>query len=624
MKTLILIIVLTISLYSQNTWKIRLDLGGTPEESVIKKFEVIDSNNIYMISSTGTPNYLFKSTDNGKNWFLYKDLTEYNYPGAQEIEVVDSLMWIGFFGGSIQPEKGKMLKSTDYGKTFEKIEFPYKGEFRDIIMFDANNGIANMPLQICKTTDGWRTYDTIAFPYIHSSYRVRKLDSVNFISQYATFLNDKYELDDVFIQKYNILEDTYINLPTPASKKVFTQFYIYNDSTYYFAGKLNIIKGGSGHDVILKSIDAGKTWRTLLDLYADFSKLGISNCYPFGLQDINFKNDSVGIAVGQFGKILYTYDGGESWYYENRLPRLFDSLATPTMLITYAGERAIIGDFTGTIHTLEEDYLLFPQARDTLTISGKIHSEDSLAKSCTPIILYTGKGYKGIRVTMTDTEGNYKFTKVAPESYFVEALNKYYDGPDLNYSFYPYDYTPSYVLYELKSDTSSIDFNAENKRGSSMVTGTVSSKGKGLEGIEVLLSGDILRKDTTNSDGFFTFENIGKWINPYKLSPNNSNYSFAPEYYELYVNENIASQNFEASPITSVKATSKFQVRANVLYSEDIAGLEYYVYSLSGITLKSGALPKELDLNIFASGTYILNVRKGEEIIFTHKFQVVK
>jgi hypothetical protein len=29
-------------------------------------------------------------------------------------------------------------------------------------------------------------------------------------------------------------------------------------------------------------------------------------------------------------------------------------------------------------------------------------------------------------------------------------------------------------------------------------------------------------------------------------------------------------------------------------------------------------------LNTYPTGTYILNIVKGEEIIFTHKFQVVK
>jgi photosystem II stability/assembly factor-like uncharacterized protein len=65
---------------------------------------------------------------------------------------------------------------------------------------------------------------------------------------------------------------------------------------------VGFIGNTSGHKgVILKTIDAGKTWQA--KKYVDNTSLG----------GIDFVDASNGWAVGDSGVILYTFDGGESW-----------------------------------------------------------------------------------------------------------------------------------------------------------------------------------------------------------------------------------------------------------------------------------------------------------------------
>ncbi len=616
MLFLIFILCLT-SLSSQNIWEVRLDLNGTPEESVIKKIEVIDSNNIYMISTRGTPNYLYKSTNNGSNWFLLNDLTKYNVEAYRDIEVFDSLIYISFYGGII-------LKSTDFGSNFEKIDIGYNNFIDDLIMFDDRNGIANMPVKFYKTYDGWKTFDTIQLPFILNSHVIKKYNdtlSMGILSNFGKELQESNEPGKTYIYqrqffRYNFLTDEFITINFPDMSYLEIEFA--NDSVFYLCGKKDGITGGSGHDAVFKSTDAGKTWRTILDLYTGWSNGKVVFNRPFGLQDIAFKNDSVGIAVGQFGKILYTYDGGESWFYEQNLPRIIDSLSPPTMLVTYAGDRAIIGDFTGAIHTLEVDNLA-PKPEDTLTISGKIISDDSLAITHIPIRLNSN------RITMTDEEGNYKFTKLSPGTYSVTALNKYIDsGPKEDYHYEPFLYSPVHS-FELTSDTSGIDFESELKYGKYFIFGYVLSDSVGVEGIKVnfdSLDGGSTYSTVTDKDGLYRFDSIIAGY--YKLLPKSETYKIEPLEKDIFLIQNHGYFNFEASPISSIKENKNFEIKNNVLISKEFVGMQYHIFSLTGRVINSGILPKELNLNAEQTGTYILHVTKGEQMVFTHKFQVVR
>jgi hypothetical protein len=439
-----------------------------------------------------------------------------------------------------------------------------------------------------------------------------------------------------YIMKLNIFSKKFDLIKLNFEFRLSSDFCVVNDSLYFLAGNTNVISGGSGHDAIFKSTDDGNTWRKVLDLYSSISK--IPNQSEFGIQKIAFKNDSVGIAVGQFGKIIYTYDGGESWIYETNLPPFLGSgeSSPPTMVIEYAGDTPIIGAFNGTIHIMTEDTFA-PKPEDTLTITGKIISDDSLAITCIPIRLNSN------RITMTDKEGNYKFTKLSHGSYTVNCLNKYYDGANPLYYYEPFLYSPVHT-FDLTTDTSGIDFLASNIRGSSEVTGSIIKNGTGLANIEVLLVGDKLHKDTTNEDGFYSFQNIGKWNKPYNLFPNDTIYNYEPESYSLYINENIPNQNFVAEPTSSVKRNYVINSHLEIEFFNygDLLNLKVnsqiesnhfklQLQSIEGRIIEERVNNLTIGLNEFQvrlsnlnTGVYMLNLFESGKHIITRKIIITR
>ncbi len=58
-----------------------------------------------------------------------------------------------------------------------------------------------------------------------------------------------------------------------------------------------------GYGLVLRSVDAGRTWKVQLDLTEDY------------FQSVCFPSEKVGFIVGQNGGILKTTDGGVSWFY---------------------------------------------------------------------------------------------------------------------------------------------------------------------------------------------------------------------------------------------------------------------------------------------------------------------
>jgi len=261
--------------------------------------------------------------------------------------------------------------------------------------------------------------------------------------------------------------------------------------------------------------------------------------HPFGLQSIAFKDNMTGIAVGQFGKIVYTYDGGESWIYESKL---HDSIyQPPTMKVRYAGSVPIIANFDGEIYRMVEDNLA-PKSEDTLTISGRVW-EGEKGQLGIPIII-------GNRVTMTDSNGYYKFTRVAKGNYVVRAVNRYYDDGNPKYDYKPFDYTPiQYDLY-LTSDTSGIDFNAIDLRTFYSVSGEiVTSGGVGLKDIPLTI-GDSTTIST--EDGKFIFPKIEQ-KRTYEMIPYSKEYKFTPWAYSINIDKDLDTFRFVATPITSVE-----------------------------------------------------------------------
>lgn len=594
MKILILLIINYFFLFSNN-WK-KIDVE---EVGIAKKIICIDTNTCYLMSSSK----LYKTTDKGNNWTKLINLSG---GFGQDISCPDSSnIYIGI-------DNGKIIYSTNAGDKFNEFFVDGITHIKTIRMYNNNIGTIT---GYYFTKDFWENHNIFPF-YINFTDYITLIDPyfINdsiLISPCNYFYKENENSNPVFVKlifsKLNINNFSY-ELIDFKHRLTIQDFDILNDSLFFITGISRSIQGGSGHDAIFKTTDKGNTWRQVLDLYTASSKM--QNQVPFGLQKIAFKNDSVGIAVGQFGKIVYTYDGGESWIYEKKLPENINNGDPPTMIIEYAGDTPIIGDFGGNIHIMTEDTYA-PKPEDTLTISGRV-TLDGVGLEGIVITLNT------YRITMTDENGFYRFRKLPTGNHIVKAINKYFDDDNPTYYYRPFSFSSEYDL-DLTSDTTEIDFEATDNRNFYSLSGSVTLDGNGLENILMQYGSNTV---TTNEDGFFLFENIEQWR--HNLTPLTPGYIYDPEFYDITLNQNFTSMDFIASPITSVKSNPNFEFKNNILYSKEIVGYKYRLIDLQGRVIKSNNLSLTIDFNYLDNGTYILQITKNNIEVFSEKFQVLR
>ena len=515
---------------------------------------------------------------------------------------------------------GLLWKSTNGGKEFESIELPnpWYGRNFDIIMYNKDIGIiknAYSPF----TKDGWKSMDSIGFgvEFFGPLISEFKNDSIvyfvysdlydwnNFIPENLTVEN----IDIYYFGKYNL---------NSKKMEMITKLKHENNSNYHFndiivkndtiilIGHHSSTNAPSSVNTIIKSVDGGKTWKTMFDVLFRFYLNGKFYSQMLSLRNISFKNDSVGIAVGQFGKVLYTYDAGSSWYLEMGEESNIDN-GHSILHINYESGDAILTVGNTTILKLREDNLA-PQPQDTFYISGYI-LEGNKPQKHIPIALDN-------RITITDENGFYEFTKVRGRTFELKPLNKHF-----NYT--PYIYSPDSLNITINKDTV-INFQAIDNTVFHNISGNVYKDWEGLPNIPVVsYNNRVYDTVYTNEEGFYHFDNIEEGFN-YSYKPISDEYKFNPEEYSFGTTGDRTGYNFHATPISSVTQNPNFQLRDNVLISEEVAGINYRIISLSGRVVKSAHLPKELNLNAYPTGTYILHITKGEQIIFTHKFQVVR
>lgn len=602
----IILILLPITIFSQNKWELTHYIYDQHPKSI----EVLDSNYINIFFSTGANDKLiYNSTNQGKTWKLIYATNIYIDDYGMSCPDSNS-----FF---LNFSKGTIFKSVNNGKDVEKIylDTNHIYQIKHLKMQNRDIGVA-CNLSLLVTKDGWKTYN-------YENYW-QKNDSISFTFSLPQFKNDSIincivgnsrGIQGTFFCEFNI--NTYEYEMYRVGTGIGTDDMFIIDNKYvYTCGRSDRMSGGSCHDAIFKSSDSGRTWRRVLDLYSDDTKFLNLDFHPFGLQSIAFKDSMSGIAVGQFGKIVYTYDGGESWIYESKL---HDSIyQPPTMKVRYAGSVPIIANFDGEIYRMVEDNLA-PKPEDKITISGRVW-EGTNGQPGIPIII-------GNRVTMTDSKGYYKFTRLAKGNYVVRAVNKYFDAGNPKYDYKPFDYTPVQYDLDLTSDTSGIDFNAIDLRTFYSVSGEiVTSGGDGLKDIPLTI-GDSTTIST--ADGRFVFPKIEQ-KRTYEMIPYSKEYKFTPWAYSINIDKDIDTFRFVAIPITSVEESV---LPYNTLLITPIPANDYIainfsklnneledknveIYDAMGVLIESLPLINHstfgrnyfIDISSFSSGVYFVKV----------------
>ncbi|GAB1370755.1 hypothetical protein MASR1M45_08170 [Candidatus Kapaibacterium sp.] len=362
MKTIFIYLILLLNfsdLFSQNIWKFITEIENGPNNLVCS-----DSNNCFTTvqyyEHINQIQAIYKSENQGKTWYKLSAFETINK--NSDMSCPDSSNFFLTYKSS-----DTLYKSTNSGADFTKISTGY-GYNEYLSMFDNNIGvIATDRIKITK--DGWES---------HKVFRIDSSFGKLLSYRNPIMLNDSLVIVTTGFNKMSYIMKLNINsleyeLNTVEDYPYYSSdLTIINNSLLYICGWSHDIDGGSCRDAIYKSSDGGKNWRRVLDLYND-RKFNENFRNPFGLQQIAFKDSLTGIAVGQFGTIIYTYDGGESWIYEKANPT---DLKTPaTMMVRYAGSVPIIVTFSGRIFRMIEDNLA-PKPEDTLSISGRVWDGD--------------------------------------------------------------------------------------------------------------------------------------------------------------------------------------------------------------------------------------------------------
>jgi len=181
-------------------------------------------------------------------------------------------------------------------------------------------------------------------------------------------------------------------------------------------------------------------------------------------------------------------------------------------------------------------------------------------------VMWQGSGLSGVTMTMsgaaskvteTTTDGRYVFTGLQNGSYTVTPAKS-------GYQFSPS--SQAVTIADLNRD--GVDFTATYGY---TISGKVTISGAGLSSVTMTLSGGISKTTTTNTDGAYSFTELGNGT--YMVTPAKSGYGFSPSSQSVTVlNENKEDVDFSAS--------LGFSISGQVTFNN--AGLAGVTMTLSG------------------------------------------
>lgn len=309
-----------------------------------------DSSKCISFTSSHYLRFINKSSDGGKTWELYNDFDFSN--SSDPIDrpyrtfVYDSNQFYTLYYDGIAIDK-----SVNGGETFHRHHFGQLSTIKDygldnLIMFSKDKGVALSLGWLLLTEDNWSSYEVVDIPeeyYLDES--MFYIDSNNIAFLNIVLDNDTSEYFNQFV-KYNTISkewSLYSNIEKRDNKSeypILRGLSIVNDTIIYACGFQDTGVADLAYDLVWKSTDKGKTWNRILKQSKDLG---------FGLMFISFRNEKHGIAVGNWGNIIETTDGGESWF---QYPRN-TNMSSITSEITWAGSSAIYTSDGKGIYRLE-------------------------------------------------------------------------------------------------------------------------------------------------------------------------------------------------------------------------------------------------------------------------------
>jgi len=362
MKKLIIVLIFLFC-YSLNSGDWRKVISF--EDGWVNDLNCPDSNNCFALVQYTFYSRLYKSTNQGLTWDMIYQSDPYNEekPFLFNAQIGVSPHPDYYF--MVMTDRPIIKKSTDGGKTYRRIfldtlDYQFNRIIYTMAMFDTNNGVAKSEDWFYVTKDGWET--------------IEKISGLDTLSIYSpVFLNDSIVVmsasdnDDstgVLFIKYNTKKNEWSYLfefrreqVTNFAHIIYDIFFI-NDSIGFGCGYVKTGMNEQKYDLIYKTTDGGYNWKISLKQIVN---------PPFGVLDISFFDAKNGVAVGNWGKIWTTNDGGVTWLH-NETPK--DMTDGVTLKVAWSGQHPIIGTFDhGELFRYEGDFFDFtPDTTDTTDI----------------------------------------------------------------------------------------------------------------------------------------------------------------------------------------------------------------------------------------------------------------
>ncbi len=240
-----------------------------------------------------------------------------------------------------------LLRSLDSGNTWHEVLLPDSSRgvsdpcivMRDELHGIRSGGFVDMQHSVMyKTTDGCESWVSVAVPF--TDYRLRSLQCAHDGTLFAT----EWRSD---VPVYRSLDDggswEWMG-ELPARRDPFFA----NADTGWLAYGIHTGVGDIERDVVVRSIDGGRSWQVVLDTLQR---------PEFGLLAVAAADSRNVIAAGRDGKLLHSSDAGEHW---ERAARPFYLYDPAVYAVSMGGKQSAVG--CGLLHlvTYTGRRILFP------------------------------------------------------------------------------------------------------------------------------------------------------------------------------------------------------------------------------------------------------------------------
>ena len=290
------------------------------------------------------------------------------YPGIHDVAYVTEKHIVAVVDtnsddGNSYFEPSKVLVTKDGGKTWEAIEFP-DDQIDALDMLDENFGLVKtMPINPLPgqpdgncyfTNDGGLTWTPapsyppalLLRPQHHAPWDIHALSPTTWCLVAQIGANR-------YLYRTEDAGESWQRSEEPFNDIWWTGVTFINEDVAWAVGGRPNGAGNQRSDLILKSTDGGVTWETKLDEEID---------YKLGLRAIDFADEMNGLAVGTYGKVLRTTDGGEIWVQEWTLSQqTTEYLQLRGIIYTEVDKALAWGDRGGVFAYHGEEWLKAPQ-----------------------------------------------------------------------------------------------------------------------------------------------------------------------------------------------------------------------------------------------------------------------